>query len=87
MAPGLVQTGLYRDTSPALRLLLRLIGLFYGRSVAQGADTAVWLASNSEVEGVSGRFFEQRQEVPCEFRNVEAEDKLWSICSELAGST
>jgi NAD(P)-dependent dehydrogenase (short-subunit alcohol dehydrogenase family) len=87
MAPGLVQTGLYRDTSPSLRLLLRLIGFFYGRSVAQGADTAVWLASSSEVQGVNGRFFEQRQEVPCEFRNVEAEEKLWSICEGLTGST
>lgn len=87
MAPGLVQTGLYRDTSPALRLVLHLVGFFKGRSVAQGADTAVWLASSSEVEGVNGRFFEQRQEVPCEFRNVQAEEKLWRTCEELAGST
>jgi NAD(P)-dependent dehydrogenase (short-subunit alcohol dehydrogenase family) len=88
LAPGLAgQTGLYRDTSPAVRLLMRLMSLFYGRSVAQGADTAVWLASSSEVQGVNGRFFEQRQEVPCEFRNVEAEDKLWSICEGLSGST
>lgn len=87
MAPGLVQTGLYRDTSPALRLILRLMGFLHGRSVARGADTAVWLASSSEVEGVNGRFFEQRQEVPCEFRNVAAEEKLWSLCEGLAGST
>lgn len=87
MAPGLVQTGLYRDMSPVLRLVLRIVGLFHGRSVGQGADTAVWLASSPEVEGVNGRFFEQRREVPCEFRNVEAEEKLWSICEGLAGST
>jgi len=85
MAPGLVQTGIYRDTSPALRLIVRLTGLFYGRNVAQGADTAVWLASRSEAEGVNSRFFEQRQEVPCKFRNVEAEEKLWIICEGLAG--
>jgi uncharacterized protein YicC (UPF0701 family) len=66
---------------------MRLMSLVYGRSVAQGADTAVWLASSSEVQGVNGRFFEQRQEVPCTFRNVEAEDKLWSICEGLTGST
>ena len=44
--------------------------LFFGRSVAQGADTAIWLASSSEVEGVNGRFFDRRQEVPCKFRKV-----------------
>ena len=80
MAPGLVQTGLYRNTSPAFRLILRLVGVFHGRSVAQGADTAVWLASSPKANGVNGRFFEQRQEKPCEFRNTEDEEKLWNIC-------
>jgi NAD(P)-dependent dehydrogenase (short-subunit alcohol dehydrogenase family) len=87
MAPGLVQTGLYRDTSPSHRLILRIMGIFYGRSVAQGADTAVWLACSPEVEGVNGRFFELRQEMECGFRNMEAEEKLWSACEGLAGST
>jgi hypothetical protein len=62
------------------------VSIFFGRSVAQGSDTAIWLASSSEVEGVSGKFFEQRQEVSCKFRNSEAEEKLWSICEGLTGS-
>jgi NAD(P)-dependent dehydrogenase (short-subunit alcohol dehydrogenase family) len=83
MAPGLVQTGLYRDMSPKVRLILRIVGLFHGRSVSQGADTAVWLASSPEVRGVSGKFFELRKEAPCEFRNTENEEKLWGICERL----
>ena len=87
MAPGLVvNTGLYRDTAPMIRLILRLVSLRFGRSVAQGADTAIWLASSPEVEGVNGKFFDQRREVSCQFRNVEAEEKLWSICEGLTGS-
>ncbi len=85
MAPGFVATGLYRDASPVLRLMLRPVGRLFGRSAAQGADTATWLASSSEVEGVTGRFFEQRRELPCRFRNVAAEEKLWSICEGLVG--
>jgi len=86
MAPGLVvKTGLYRDTSPAAMLFMRVLGLFIGRSIAQGADTAIWLASSPEVEGVNGRFFELRKEVPCKFRNAEDEEKLWSICEGLTG--
>jgi len=84
MAPGLVpQTGLYRDTPEPIRLMLNQRG---GRSAAEGADTAVWLASSREVEGVSGKFFEQRREILCEFRNTEAEEKLWGICEQLVGS-
>ncbi len=85
MAPGLVQTGLYRETRVPVRLLLRIIGLFHGRSVEQGADTAVWLASSPDVEGVSGKFFELRKEIPCQFRNAELEEQLWAACDRLAG--
>lgn len=84
MAPGLVaSTGLYRESPSPLRILLRFLGTFIGRTLPQAADTAVWLASSPEVEGVSGKFFELRKEVPCQFRNTEAEEKLWSICDEL----
>ncbi len=82
MAPGLVMTNLYRDLPPEGRLALEQMG---ARTVQEGADTAVWLASSPEVEGVSGRFFEQRKEIPCEFRNEEAEERLWSICQNLIG--
>ena len=84
MAPGLVpETGLYRDTPEPMRLMLKQRG---GRSAAEGADTAVWLASSREVEGVSGKFFEQRREILCEFRNTEVEEKLWGICERLVES-
>ena len=83
MAPGLVQTGLYRDTPLAVRLLLKVVGLFHGRSVAAGADTATWLASSPEVEGRSGGFYELRREQPCQFRNPEVEERLWAACEAM----
>jgi NAD(P)-dependent dehydrogenase (short-subunit alcohol dehydrogenase family) len=88
MAPGLVmQTGLYRDAPLSARLIMHTLSLFIGRTIAQGADTAIWLASSPEVEGVSDRYFDQRKEVPCKCRNVETEEKLWSICEGLSKST
>jgi NAD(P)-dependent dehydrogenase (short-subunit alcohol dehydrogenase family) len=87
MSPGLVQTGLYRETPVPIRLLLRVIGLVHGRSVEQGADTAVWLAGSPEVAGQSGKFFELRKEVPCQFRDRDTEERLWAACDRLAGLT
>jgi NAD(P)-dependent dehydrogenase (short-subunit alcohol dehydrogenase family) len=79
MTPGLItETGLYR-TAPA-ELVERLTQYSGGRTSAQGADTAVWLAGDPELEGVSGKFFEGREELECEFRNKRAEEKLWRIC-------
>jgi hypothetical protein len=37
----------------------------YGtRSVSDGADTALWPASSADLDGVTGRFFEQGAEKP-----------------------
>jgi NAD(P)-dependent dehydrogenase (short-subunit alcohol dehydrogenase family) len=83
MAPGLiVDTGLYRNMPQEAMTQLRRRG--GGRTPADGADTAVWLASSPEVQGVTGRFFENRKELPCSFRNRESEERLWEICENLA---
>jgi NAD(P)-dependent dehydrogenase (short-subunit alcohol dehydrogenase family) len=87
MTPGLVmQTGLYRQAPTAGLYIMRALSRFIGRTPVQGADTAVWLASSPQVEGISGQFFDRRRERVCEFRNVEAEEKLWSICKGLTGA-
>ena len=79
MAPGFVPaTGLSRNLSPELK---QVYATRSGRSLKEGADTAVWLASHDEVSGVNGRFFYDRRELPCEFRGVETEDRLWAIAS------
>ncbi len=81
MTPGLIMTGLYR-TAPR-ELVERLRGYSGGRTVAEGADTAVWLASAPEMQDVTGKFFENRAEVKCEFRNRKDEEKLWKILTDL----
>jgi hypothetical protein len=44
----------------------------------------VWLASSPEIEGVTGKFFENRKQIPCSFRNRDVEERLWGICESLA---
>jgi NAD(P)-dependent dehydrogenase (short-subunit alcohol dehydrogenase family) len=83
LAPGLVlETRLYRDLSEETKGDLAQYG---SRSVPEGADTAVWLASTGELGGVTGRFFEKGTEKPCEFRDEEAEERLWQACERLVG--
>jgi hypothetical protein len=41
------------------------------------------LASSPELDGVTGRFFEQRAEIPCQFRDEDAEERLWRTCELL----
>jgi len=75
MSPGAVDTPLLHAMAPGIA----------GRTTAQGADTAIWLATSPELSGVSGRFYTDRREHPCEFRNTAKEDALWSLCDRLCG--
>jgi NAD(P)-dependent dehydrogenase (short-subunit alcohol dehydrogenase family) len=77
MAPGAVDTALLHTLAPGSS----------GRTPAQGADTAIWLATSPEVAGVSGRFWFDRKERRCEFRGVDQEETLWALCDRMtAGS-
>jgi len=83
MAPGLaLDTSLYRHLPTSAK---RELASYGSRSVPEAADTAIWLASGDELNGVTGKFFEDRTEIPCEFRNEQAEDRLWATCEHLAG--
>jgi NAD(P)-dependent dehydrogenase (short-subunit alcohol dehydrogenase family) len=79
MTPGWVpDTELSRNLLPEVRQARARPG----RTVAQGADTAVWLAASADVAGVTGRFFADRREMPCEFRDHDTEERLWRICED-----
>lgn len=57
--------------------------LGYGghESAEQGAATPVWLATSPEVEGITGKYFEHKQESVCRFgQHKEMVDKLFHIC-------
>jgi NAD(P)-dependent dehydrogenase (short-subunit alcohol dehydrogenase family) len=71
--PGVVNTALLRAFAPG----------YSGITPAEGADTAVWLATSPDVAGVSGRLWVRRRETPCEFRGRENEEALWALCERM----
>lgn len=59
--------------------------LGYGghESPDQGAATPVWLATSSELESISGKYFEHFKEIKCQFRHDQiAIETLFNICME-----
>lgn len=84
MTPGWVpNTDLFREQSIVNKAILKTAGLVGGRTVEQGADTIVWLASAEKIEGTNGGFFNQRKEETCRFFNPSDEKKLWDMCEYL----
>lgn len=83
MTPGFVpKTDLFREQRSGNKFFLNTFGLVGGRTVEQGADTIVWLASVEKITLSNGGFFRDRKEVNCQFNNPENEKKLWDKCEE-----
>jgi hypothetical protein len=48
----------------------------------QGADTPVWLATSPDIEGISGKYFEHRNQQSCSFsRYLKDVERLFEICA------
>jgi NAD(P)-dependent dehydrogenase (short-subunit alcohol dehydrogenase family) len=81
MTPGWVpNTDLFREQSTFNKAVIKTVGVVGGRSVEQGADTIVWLASSDKINGNNGGFFRDRKEQECGFTNSTDEKRLWDIC-------
>lgn len=85
--PGLVKTNIgIKHTSlfHALAWRLRRTG---GVSPEQGAATSVYLASNPEIEGVTGGYWDRCKSKDSSTASYSTEDagRLWNICEKLCG--
>jgi len=68
----------------ATSALLKSLGMSSGWESAQkSAATPVFLAASPKVEGISGRYFNELHETPCQFRDLEACKQLLEVCSKL----
>jgi NAD(P)-dependent dehydrogenase (short-subunit alcohol dehydrogenase family) len=86
MHPGPVRTNFGSESNPVFRFLL-MLGKPFLKSPAKGADTIVYLATSSEVDGISGSYFINRKPVKSirESYDKEIGKRLWDVSSELTG--
>ncbi|MFG2005250.1 hypothetical protein ACGFNU_39505 [Spirillospora sp. NPDC048911] len=87
--PGIIKgTGLGRDARGALKAFgaaMQANPLLKGPDA--GADTPAWLATSNNVDGVTGRFFVDREQVDTAPHTTDAErcDRLWDESARLVG--
>ena len=84
--PGGIRSNMGRGNGFHWDLLQRLAGLFM-KSPDQGATTPIYLAAAPEVEGVSGRYYDncREQQPAAHATDREAATRLWTISEELTG--
>jgi NAD(P)-dependent dehydrogenase (short-subunit alcohol dehydrogenase family) len=85
--PGAVATRLGQQNGAIARVLTRALAVFF-RTPAQGADTAVWLASSPALDATTGRYFYSRRELePAPHaRDPAAAARLFEVSARLVGT-
>jgi len=82
--PGVVATGFGRGGGPTFATLYE-VGKPFMRSPERGADTAVWLATDPALAGVSGKYFVDRRAVRSSDASYDLElgRRLWQASERL----
>ena len=85
MHPGLIASELTRHHARGLYDAL-FAGYFrvFGKTTTQGADTAVWLATDDEVAMSSGNYYVDRKIKKCKFRDMTKCRELYDLCERTA---
>lgn len=82
--PGFVATNMYQNSGKLFKLLRPLISLL-AKSPEEGAETSIYLATSTEMEGVTGKYFNKKRTVrsaPASYDEAAAQ-RLWKISSEM----
>jgi NAD(P)-dependent dehydrogenase (short-subunit alcohol dehydrogenase family) len=86
--PGMVATN-FAANNGALGKVARVFMNFGSISIADGAETMVYLASSPEVEGITGKYWvkkKERQSSPASYDEA-AQKQLWQVSEEMVGVT
>lgn len=84
--PGFVASGFGHNNRGVVRLAMKVLHRF-ALAPEQGAETAIYLASSPEVEGVTGKYFEKRKAMkssPASYDEAVAR-RLWEISEQMVG--
>lgn len=84
MHPGFVATGFGKNNGTLMSLAMKLISPI-AKTADEGASTGIYLACSMEVDGVSGKYFVDKQAVdsdPASYNQAMAE-RLWDVSLEM----
>lgn len=87
LTPGMVATDIWKKVNPVLTPLLFPFIHWMGKPSREGAQTSIYLATSPELEGVTGKYFANRQQVDSgsSTYDVNSAQRLWQTSLELVG--
>ncbi|MCY3917041.1 MAG: SDR family NAD(P)-dependent oxidoreductase [Chloroflexi bacterium] len=85
--PGLVATGFGHSTGRVWSGFIKLAQKLFGISPQKGAETLVYLASSAEVAGISGKYWNEKQQKRSSDNSYDREQqkRLWEFSAKATG--
>ncbi len=85
--PGLVATGFGHNIGGLWSALIKVLQRLVAISPEKGAETLVYLASSAEAAGISGKYWNRKQQKRSSDNSYDQEQqkKLWQYSAEAAG--
>jgi retinol dehydrogenase-12 len=87
LSPGFVATRIGHNTGFLIKPIVQLVQKIGGISPREGAETIIYLSSSAEVEGITGKFFIEKEVVessPSSNDPIIAQ-RLWEVCEQMTG--
>jgi NAD(P)-dependent dehydrogenase (short-subunit alcohol dehydrogenase family) len=83
--PGFTATGFAKNNGKAIAALVSVFAPLVARSPAKGAETSIYLASSSSVEGITGKYFHNSRELPAapQATDMVIARKLWDASAQM----
>ena len=83
--PGFVNTGFGNSDNRVVTFFANIAKNLFAKSPQQGAETPVYLATSPEVEGVSGKYWDNKQQKRSSkvSYNEAKQEELWHISEDL----
>lgn len=83
--PGGVATDIWRTNFPVIGPVIKWAMSLFALTPEEGADTLIYLASSPEVEGVTGKYFVEREAIassPLSY-DEQVAARLWDVSKQL----
>ncbi len=86
--PGFVATGFGLNNGGLMGVAMRIMQKLGARTPQQGAKTSIYLASSSDVQGVSGKYFAAKRAVDSNRASYDRDvaERLWAISEQMTAA-
>lgn len=89
MNPGLVATNVGQNAGKLASMMKNMVDKIAGKTPEEGAQTIIYLATSPDVEGVSGRYFDNEKSILSSkiTYNLEFCRRLWELSESLTSTS